>query len=202
MAASVRSGQQARFLIAGCFNTALDFVMLNLLTLWIGFSDLVGNSISVSLGVSISYLLNHYFVFRYPRRISLAKFAQFFAITGFSSLVLQNLVITAFELGFDTDFGRSLLVFAEPGGRHFVALNTAKVAAVLVGLVWNFTLYRVLVFRVPHETGSAQGGQVGVDHQVRDLGEDHLGAPPEHLAGPGRVPDLQTGVGGPDERRI
>ena len=194
--------RQVRFLIAGCFNTALDFVMLNLLTLWLGFSDLVGNSISVSIGVSISYLLNHHFVFRYPQRVSLVKFAQFFAITGFSSLVLQNLVIGAFELGFDTDFGRSLLVFADPGGRHFVALNTAKVAAVLVGLVWNFTLYRVLVFRVPSEVGSAEGGQVRVHHQVRDLGEDHPGSPPEHLAGPGGVADLQTGVGGPNERRI
>lgn len=139
--------QQVRFLIAGCFNTALDFLLLNVLTLAFELPTLVANTISVTFGIGISYALNHFFVFRYPHRISVVKFLQFFAITGFSSLILQNVIIYLFELLFDTRFGNSLLFLSDPNGQHVLAINIAKASAVLVGLVWNFTMYRFVVFR-------------------------------------------------------
>jgi putative flippase GtrA len=141
--------QQVRFLIAGCFNTALDFLILNVLTLALGLPVLVANTISVLFGISISYALNHFFVFRYPHRISVRKFLEFFLITGVSSLGIQTLIIWLFELLFATSFGNSLLLVPDEEGRHFIAINVAKFTAVLVGLVWNFTMYRFVVFRVP-----------------------------------------------------
>jgi putative flippase GtrA len=141
--------QQVRFLIAGCFNTALDFLILNVLTLALGLPVLVANTISVLFGISISYALNHFFVFRYPHRISWRKFLEFFLITGISSLGIQTLIIWLFELLFATSFGNSLLLVPDAEGRHFIAINVAKFTAVLVGLVWNFTMYRFVVFRVP-----------------------------------------------------
>lgn len=141
--------QQVRFLIAGCFNTALDFLILNMLTLAFGLPVLVSNSFSVIFGISLSYALNHFFVFRYPHRISWPKFLQFFLVTGFSSLVIQNVVIYLFELLFDTNFGNSLLFLPDEAGNHVLALNIAKFSAVLVGLVWNFTMYRFVVFKKP-----------------------------------------------------
>jgi putative flippase GtrA len=141
--------QQVRFLIAGCFNTALDFLILNVLTLAFGLPVLVSNTISVLLGISISYALNHFFVFRYPHRISLRKFLEFFLITGVSSLGIQTLIIWLFEMLFATSFGNSLLLVPGEEGRHFIAINVAKFTAVLVGLVWNFTMYRFVVFREP-----------------------------------------------------
>ena len=141
--------QQVRFLIAGCFNTALDFLILNVLTLALGFPVLVANSVSVLFGISISYALQHFFVFRYPYRISWKKFLEFFVITGFSSLILQNVIIYLFELLFDTRFGNSLLLVPDAEGRHFLAINIAKFSAVLIGLVWNFLMYKFVVFRRP-----------------------------------------------------
>lgn len=141
--------QQVRFLIAGCFNTALDFLILNTLTLAFGLPVLVSNSISVAFGISLSYALNHFFVFRYPYPISWLKLLQFFLITGFSSLVIQNVIIYLFELLFDTTFGNSLLFLPDAVGKHVLALNIAKFSAVLVGLVWNFTMYRFVVFKKP-----------------------------------------------------
>lgn len=141
--------QQVRFLIAGCFNTALDFLILNVLTLALGFPVLVANSVSVLFGISISYALQHFFVFRYPYRISWKKFLEFFVITGFSSLILQNVIIYLFELLFDTKFGNSLLLVPDAEGRHFLAINIAKFCAVLIGLVWNFLMYKFVVFRRP-----------------------------------------------------
>jgi putative flippase GtrA len=139
--------QQVRFLIAGCFNTGLDFLLLNVLTLAFGLPTLLANTISVLIGIAVSYALQHFFVFRYPYRVSLIKFLQFFVLTGFSSLILQNVIIYLFELLFDTRFGNSLLLLSDPAGQHILAINIAKASAVLVGLVWNFTMYRFVVFR-------------------------------------------------------
>lgn len=136
-------------MIAGCINTALDFLILNVMTLALGLPVLVGNTVSVTFGICVSYALQHFFVFRYPYRISWGKFLEFFLITGFSSLVIQNVIIFLFELLFNTKFGNSLLFLPTEAGRHVLALNLAKLTAVLIGLVWNYTMYRLVVFRKP-----------------------------------------------------
>ena len=138
--------QQVRFLTIGAVNTALDFLMLNLLTLGLGLGVFVANTISVTIGICLSYGLNHTVVFRYPERMTVRRFLAFFAVTGFSSLVLQNVIILLFELLFGTTFGHSLLFLATDDEDRFLALNVAKAVAVLVGLVWNFALYQMVVF--------------------------------------------------------
>lgn len=143
-------------MIAGCFNTALDFLILNVLTLAFGLPVLAANTVSVLLGIAVSYVLNHFFVFRYPHRISLKKFAQFFLVTGFSSLLIQNLIIWAFEKLFETSFGNSLLLVPDADGRQIIAINVAKFCAVLVGLVWNFTMYRFVIFRDPKTPAASE----------------------------------------------
>lgn len=146
-----------RFGLVGVVNTALDFALLNVLTLGFGLPTLVANTLSVLVGICISYALNHVFVFRYPERMSFRRFAAFFGVTGFSSLVLQNVVIVLFELLFDTDFGHSLLFLQTADGDRVLALNVAKAAAVAVGLVWNFGLYRLVVFRTKRASANASG---------------------------------------------
>lgn len=141
------SMQKVRFLIAGSLNTALDFLLLNVMALAGGLPVLLANGVSVTVGITVSYALNHYFVFRYPSRISLKKFAQFFLVTGFSSLILQSLIIWGFEVFFDTTYGNSLLFLGTTGENHFLAINIAKAVAVLVGLIWNFCMYKFVVFR-------------------------------------------------------
>ena len=140
------SNEKVRFLIAGCVNTALDFMILNVLVFAFATPILAANAISVTIGICVSYLLNHFFVFRYQEPISVKRFGIFFLVTGFSSLILQNAVILGFELLFDTEFGRSLLFLPSESGKHFVAINIAKATAVLIGLVWNFLFYKFVVF--------------------------------------------------------
>lgn len=145
------SKQKIRFLIAGCFNTGLDFLMLNALTILLAYPILFANSISVTVGICVSYILNHFFVFRYPYKISWRKFGLFFLITGFSSLVIQNLIIFGFEALANTQLGNSILWLPSDARRGFIVLNFAKVLAVLAGLIWNYTFYRFTVFRIgPH----------------------------------------------------
>jgi putative flippase GtrA len=141
--------QQVRFLIAGCVNTGLDFLILNVMTLALGLPVLAANTVSVSFGICVSYALQHFFVFRYPYRISWKKFLEFFLVTGFSSLIIQNLIIFGFEALLNTKFGDSLISLPNTEGRHVLVLNLAKLTAVLVGLIWNYTMYRLVVFRKP-----------------------------------------------------
>ena len=141
--------RRVRFLIAGLVNTGLDFVLLNLLILAAGMPVIAANLVSVTVGITISYFLNHFFVFRHGEPVTVGRFLKFFAVTGFSSLLLQSGVIWLFERGFDTTFGRSLLMFGTSAEQEFLEINIAKATAVLIGLVWNFTLYRLVVFRTP-----------------------------------------------------
>lgn len=135
-----------RFALVGVFNTGLDFVLLNLFVLVFGVPALLGNLLSVSICVAISYFLNHHFVFRSDDKISLKKFVIFFVITGFSSVIIQTLIIWTFEWFTDTTFGRSLVLFSTLHDNAALQLNIAKATAVGVGMVWNFLLYKYVVF--------------------------------------------------------
>ncbi|PTL73335.1 GtrA family protein [Rathayibacter caricis DSM 15933] len=146
-----RDSQTVRFLAAGSLNTVLDFAILNALTLLVGLPALAANVASVTVGISISYVLNHFFVFRQRGRPSAAAFGVFFLVTGVSSLLLQSLVIYGFEVFFGTTFGHSLLFLPSSGQNAVLAINAAKAAAVLVGLIWNFCMYKFVVFRRPGE---------------------------------------------------
>ncbi|SMH33276.1 Putative flippase GtrA (transmembrane translocase of bactoprenol-linked glucose) [Rathayibacter oskolensis] len=158
--------QKVRFIVAGSLNTALDFLILNALSLLVGLPTLVANLISVTVGISVSYLLNHFFVFRHPERPTLRTFATFFLVTGFSSLVLQSLIIYGFERFFDTRFGTSLLFLPSAGEKAFLAINAAKLVAVLVGLVWNFCLYKFVVFRQPAGTSDIAPDLGGIVDEI------------------------------------
>jgi putative flippase GtrA len=155
--------RRVRFLIAGLLNTALDFLLLNLLILGAHMPVLAANLVSVTVGITISYFLNHFFVFRHGEPVTVGRFLRFFAVTGFSSLLLQSGVIWLFERGFATTFGRSLVMFGTSAEQEFLEINIAKATAVLIGLVWNFTLYRLVVFRTPAPATDAGGPAAAPD---------------------------------------
>jgi putative flippase GtrA len=142
-----RLSRFVRFLCVGSFNTLLDFTILNILVELAGLPVLVANSISVSVGITISYFLNHRIVFRHPQKYSLKNYIRFFFVTGFGVIVLQNLVIYAStKLGIaNSDNTVHLLLFNVSD--KTVVLNIAKALAVIVGMVWNFLLYKYVVFR-------------------------------------------------------
>jgi putative flippase GtrA len=143
----VLKNEKIRFVLAGCFNTGLDFILLNILVGLAHFAPILANTISVSVGITISYFLNHYFVFASKEKISLKKYAVFFAVTGFSSLIIQNLIIGGFEIMTDSSWGRSLFLIQELGHHETLELNIAKVIAVATGMVWNFLLYKYVIFK-------------------------------------------------------
>ncbi len=139
--------EKVRFVIAGVGNTLLDFLILNILVFIFGFYALVGNILSVTIGITVSYFLNHYFVFQSKKQINLRAYLLFFCVTGFSSLVIQSLIIFGFEVLFRSSFGHSLFMIGSLYDHAALQLNIAKATAVLLGMVWNFTLYKHVIFR-------------------------------------------------------
>lgn len=133
----------------GVFNTLLDFTILNILAFALHVPVLLANTISVCVGVTVSYYLNHYFVFRHHKAPSLQSFVKFFVITGLSAILLQNLIITITTplylhiiSGFAGVVNNSVLI----NYSHQIATNLAKATAVIVGMFWNYFFYSKTVF--------------------------------------------------------
>jgi putative flippase GtrA len=135
--------EKFRFLLVGCFNVLVDVALLNIFHFVGGLSELIANVCSVSIGITISFFLNHYFTFAKKEKASLKSFIQFVAVTGFSAILLQDLVIWIVSVnilgGLENDF---------------VRVNTGKFVAICVGMVWNFLFYQKVVFKKKSDAAS------------------------------------------------
>lgn len=142
--------EKVRFILVGGFNTTLDFLLFNFFVLALGLYAVVGNIISVTICIFASYFLNHYFVFKHEGKVEFKKLALFVFVTGISSIGIQSAIIWGFELMTRSEFGRSLFLVDELAKNNALEVNVAKVVAVGVGMVWNFLLYKYVVFKRPN----------------------------------------------------
>lgn len=137
-----------RYLVVGLGNTALDLVLFSVLAVAAGVPPVLANVISTVVVMTVSFFLNRSFVFR-SETSGLSAYAGFVAVTLFSGLVLQSLVILGVIHLADAvvpDLSEELV---KPG---------AKVVAMACGMVSNFVGYRwVFGGRQP---GAPAGAQV------------------------------------------
>ncbi len=137
-----------RFIFVGIINTSIDLLLLNIFILALNTSLIYSNLFSASITICLSYFLNHYIVFQSRLSISIKTFLKFFLITGLSILLVQSIAIYIFE----HTFSQSLISDLLGGSRNLnfvkiVQINSAKIVAVLVGMLWNYTLYHFVVFK-------------------------------------------------------
>lgn len=139
----------------GVFNTALDFLILNFLAFIVHLPVLIANTISVCIGVVVSYYLNHYFVFKHHKPPSFKSFLKFFVVTGISVLIIQTIVI-ALTIPL---YSSVITLMLQKISNNFlsvnqrqIAVNLAKITAVCVGMFWNFFFYSKTVFTPPETT--------------------------------------------------
>lgn len=142
----------SRFAVVGVFNTGLDFTLLNMLVFGFGFAVLPANIISTLTAMSFSYLLNHSFVFKSDTSKSKQQYVLFILITVFGLLVIQNGIIHIMtnELVAIPNALYSWIIsplFGATFSQEFIQLNTAKVTATLATMVWNYQLYKRIVFK-------------------------------------------------------
>lgn len=124
-------GQFVRYALIGVLNTALFFGLTNLLLL-AGAGTLIASGVAYFLTNVISFLLNKRWAFRDPRRKGVV--AKYFRFLFFTLVGLG-----AYEIVFHL-----LLVPLDRFG--LLGTNLALLFALPVGVVWNFTSYRLWTF--------------------------------------------------------
>jgi putative flippase GtrA len=142
----------SRFVAVGVFNTGLDFAILNVLVFVVGFAVLPANIISTLTAMSFSYILNHSFVFKAEEARSKRQYLLFIGITVFGLLVIQNGIIHIMtnELVAIPNALYTWIVsplFGSTFSQEFIQLNFAKATATLATMIWNYQLYKRVVFK-------------------------------------------------------
>jgi putative flippase GtrA len=135
--------QVAKFVAVGVLNTAIDFIVLNILMFatdiktGIGYSVFKG--ISFIVAVINSYVLNRIWTFKSNEKKAGREFAQFFAVSavGFAINVgVASLVVNVISPHFPVS-GISQTIWA----------NIGALAATFCAMVWNFVGYKFFVFK-------------------------------------------------------
>ncbi|RII42735.1 GtrA family protein [Galactobacter valiniphilus] len=127
--------EKIKFLAIGALNTAIDIVLFLILGSFIGLPMLAANSISTSAGMVTSFLLNRKHTFGSGGRVSLKEVTAFFGVTAVGLWILQPLVIAGVTQ-----------LMPESWEPPVVALG-AKLVATVVSLLWNYYLYKYVVFK-------------------------------------------------------
>ena len=129
--------QFAKFAQVGVLNTAIDFGILNLLIfatgITSGLSIIPLNAISFSTAIINSFFWNEKWVFKAKKE---ANFITFVIVT-LIGLAINSTIVYAITTFVPPTFVDSQKLWA----------NMAKVLATGISLVWNFTGYRLIVFK-------------------------------------------------------
>ncbi|MFD1720846.1 GtrA family protein [Amnibacterium endophyticum] len=152
--ASLRGlAQPARFAAVGVINTGIDVGIYLLLSAF-GTPVVLANLVSTCCGLAFSFAANRGFTF--SDRVSSAPRKQavlFLLVTGVGLWCVQPLVLLAFAAPAE----RAL------SGSDLMATVVPKLAAVLVGLVWNYLWYSRFVFRSRVAMTTGQTGVMSRD---------------------------------------
>ena len=139
-----------RFVFIGLFNTLVDFSILNVLIFAFGLNKIVANTISVSIAMIISFLLNKFIVFRHNEKNNTIRFVKFIVITAFGLYVLQNVIVFLFihHIVWPGLLATNLIhwIGLKSFSEQFVTINFAKALATGVTMIWNYFLYKKFVF--------------------------------------------------------
>ena len=129
--------QMAKFAQVGVLNTAIDFGILNLLIfvtgITSGLSIIPLNAVSFSVAIINSFFWNEKWVFKAKKE---ANFITFVIVT-LIGLAINSGIVYAITTFVPPTFVDSQTLWA----------NLAKVLATGISLIWNFTGYRLVVFK-------------------------------------------------------
>jgi putative flippase GtrA len=135
IAGSILNPQTIKFALIGAANTIIDLTILNILfRVFTGANTLLLNSISISITMIFSFIMNSIFVFGDRSHIKLSNFIKFASITLLSTLLLQSVII-----------GICKSVFGL--GQSAIRLSLFKLIATSASMVTNYLGYSGAVFK-------------------------------------------------------
>jgi putative flippase GtrA len=141
-----------KFGIIGVINTALDFLIYNVMFSVFNLAPVPANIVAATFAMTFSFFANKRYVFQERYGNIWRQAASFIIVTVLALYVIQNIVIyflteiwngpldliynTAKVVGLDKTFTQ-----------EFVFNNGAKVIATGFSMVWNYLLYKKIVVR-------------------------------------------------------
>lgn len=131
--------QYLKFGIVGGINTAIDFLILNILMFFsgitAGYGYIIFKSLSFVAANANSYFLNKKWTFKSDSATNHRELSLFFVISIIGLLI--NAGIASFIVNFINPVG---------GVSPAIWANIGALVATAVSLVWNFFGYKVIVF--------------------------------------------------------
>jgi len=151
----VLANQFGRFLIIGAMNTVIDVVALNLLMWQTGIYKGLGliplTAIAFTIAVINSFFWNKFWTFKAPAKVNseISSVDPGESIRQTRKQFSQFILVTLIGLGINTGIVYGVTTFIPPmfGLNEVLWANLAKAISISISLVWNFTGYRMFVFK-------------------------------------------------------
>ena len=134
----LKNNQAFWFSIIGGVNTTLDFIILFVLTSF-GIKIFIANIFSTGITFIISFLMNKKITFKSVssnKKELIREMLLFIIVTLFGLWVIQNIVISI-----------SIPIFENLLKNKRISLLLSKLIATIFSLIWNFILYKKVVFK-------------------------------------------------------
>jgi putative flippase GtrA len=141
----------SKFGVVGALNTIIDFLVYNLLSGIVKLTLIQSNIISTTIAMLFSFTANRHLVFKKDSGNG-SVWRQgiiFFAVTAFGLYVLQTTTIKLLTEVWLAPIGLGIAMahaLGIVGHDQFLAKNGAKAVATVVSLIWNYIMYKKVVF--------------------------------------------------------
>lgn len=148
MIEKIKNNQGFWFTLIGGLNTFLDFAILFTLKS-IGLSLILANICSTTVTFIISFFLNKKITFKSEtqnKKDIAREMVLFTIITLFGLWVIQNIIISITKPIIIYYFGDINILFVNISQDNF-AILTSKIIGTIFSLIWNFILYKKVVFK-------------------------------------------------------
>ncbi|MDR1196801.1 MAG: GtrA family protein [Candidatus Nomurabacteria bacterium] len=124
-----------KFGLVGLANTALDFSILNVLSLFFGLPAIAANTISTGISMIFSFFVNKKWVFNSKGKNYAREIVLFFVFTAIGMWIINNGIV------------QLLVSTLPPEISEFWRINIAKIIATLASMIWNYVTYKRFVFK-------------------------------------------------------
>ena len=148
MIEKLKNNQGFWFALIGALNTLLDFAILFILKS-IGLSLILANICSTTITFIISFSLNKKITFKSEtqnKKDIAREMILFTIVTLFGLWVIQNIIISITKPTIIHYFGDINVLFVNISQDNF-AILTSKIIGTIFSLIWNFILYKKVVFK-------------------------------------------------------
>ena len=134
----LKNNQAFWFSVIGGINTSLDFIILFVLASF-GVRIFIANIFSTGTTFIISFLMNKKITFKSVsnnKKELIREMVLFILVTLFGLWVIQNIVIST-----------TMPIFENLLKNKRISLLLSKLIATVFSLIWNFILYKKVVFK-------------------------------------------------------